>query len=129
LVGLNVEVPVARIVPPEAKSYQSTVNPDGTEAEIEAIEPLAQYVLLPPLTGGATVGQPQVGAVTASVLLQDGASADNPAVKVMFVPAGIPETDQLLPPLFKTVPAVLVSVPTLKLTLKDQVERSVEQAG
>ena len=129
MVGLNVEVPVARIVPPEAKSYQSTVNPDGTEAEIEAIEPLAQYVLLPPLTGAATLGQLQLGAVIASVLRQDADAVDAVAVKVMFVPAGIPETDQLLPPLFKTVPAVLVSVPTLKLTLKDQVERSVEQAG
>ena len=126
---MKLSVPFASRVPLEAKSYQSTVNPDGTEAAIETIEPLAQYVLLPPLTGGATVGHPQLGAVTASVLLQDAEAVDAVAVKVMFVPAGIPETDQLLPPLFKTVPAVLVSVPALKLTLKDQVERSVEQAG
>ena len=126
---MKLSVPFASSVPPEAKSYQSTVNPDGTEAEIETIEPVEQYVLFPPLTGTATLGQLQLGAVIASVLRQDAEAVDAVAVKVMFVPAGIPETDQLLPPLFKTVPAVLVSDPTLKLTLKDQVERSVEQAG
>ena len=47
----------------------------------------------------------------------------------MFVPAGIPDTDQLLPLVFTTVPDVLVNVPALKLTLIDQVERSIEQTG
>ena len=121
---MKLSVPFASSVPPDAKSYQSTANPDGTDAEIETIEPVEQFVLLPPLTGAATVGQPQLGAVTASVLLQDAA-----AVKVMFVPDGIPETDQLLPLVFTTVPAELDSVPALKLTLKDQVERPTEQVG
>jgi hypothetical protein len=79
---------------------------------------------LPPLTGAATVGQLQFGAVTARVLLQEVV-----AVKIMFVPAGIPNTDQLFPLVFTTVPDVLVNVPALKLTLIDQVERSIEQTG
>ena len=126
---MNVEVPVARIVPPEAKSYQSTVKPDATVAEIETIEPVEQYVLLPPLTGAVTLGQLQLGALTSSVLRQDAGEVDAVAVKTMLVPAGIPETDQLLPPLFTTVPAVLVSVPALKLTPNDHVKRSAEQVG
>ena len=129
MVGLNVEVPVASCVPPEAKLYQSTVKPDATVAEIETIEPVEQYVLLPPLTGAVTLGQLQIGAETGRVLLHDTASVAALAVKVMFVPAGIPETDQLLPPLFKTVPAVLVSVPVLTLTPNDHVKRLTEQVG
>ena len=112
------------MVPPEAKSYQSTVKPEATVAEIDAIDPVEQYVLLPPLLGAATVGQLQLGAVTASVLMQE-----VEAVKVILVPAGIPDTVQLLPLVFTTVPEVLVNVPALKLTLIDQEERSEEQTG
>jgi hypothetical protein len=51
------------------------------------------------------------------------------AVKIILVPAGIPDTDQLLPLVFTTVPEVLVNVPAVKLTLIDQVERSIEHVA
>ena len=75
-----------------------------------------QYALSPPLTGGVITGQPQVGAVTDIVLIQPSASV---TVTVMFVAFGTPVIVQILPPVFVTVPAVLVTFPELTETASE----------
>ena len=103
--GVKVKVLLAFNVP-EA-SYQLADSPVPTVTVKAGIVVPAQMVLSPPLTGGVTVGQAQLGAVTA----KSSVHVPKVAVKVTFVPLVMPDTVLLV---LSTVPAVLVTVPELE---------------
>jgi hypothetical protein len=83
---------------------------------IEGTEPPVQYALSPPLTGGEITGHPQVGAITGTEFEQPIPSV---TVTVIFVAFGTPVTVQIFPPIFVTVPAVLVTLPELTDTASE----------
>lgn len=109
--GEYVKVLVAKAVPPDGAAYQSTVKPVPTVAEIAGMELPVQYPLSPPLPGALMEGQLQLGAVTESVVLHEVVVLV--AVNVMFVPARMAETVNVVP-LMITVPDVdIIVLPAL----------------
>ena len=118
-------VPDCSAVPPDAAAYQSTVNPAGTVAEIDGMDSPAQYSAETGVVGAETAGQEQSGALNTWVCVHP----DTVREMVTSVPAGIPVSSQLLPPVFAGVPLDDVGVPELTEKLKENVNKSGEQVG
>jgi hypothetical protein len=111
-------------VPPVGEEYQSTVSPANIVALIVGTIPPEQYCSSPPLTGAATIGQVQSGAVIDILFTQPLPSV---TVIVILVPDGIAFTDHMLPLVLTTVPEVLVTEPELTVTPTEYVNKFAAQ--
>jgi hypothetical protein len=113
-VGVNVVAAEAKAVPPELSAYQSIVSPAPTLAVKAGVVAPSQILGAFGFVGALTVAHEQLGAVTDCVVAQF--VVVFVAVKVIFVPVGIPLTVKfgLVP---ETVPAVEESVLALLVTV------------
>ncbi len=103
-------------VPSGNAVYQSAVSPLPTTTERVGIGLPVQYSAFPLLIGTGTTEQRQSGAETGSELAQFWVVV---TVNVMLTPEGTALMVQLLLPLSVTVPAVLVTVPVLTVTVRE----------